>query len=178
MASIHIAKPAAGEHLEYYTRYIDLVPGADAMPALRSQIGETLGLVSGLSDAAALHRYAPGKWSVKQVVGHLCDGERVFGYRALRVARGDATPLAGFDENAYAENGEFEARTIADLCHEFHAVREATLALFASLDPPRLARLGTANNAPISARALGWIIAGHELHHRKLLVERYGLRQR
>jgi hypothetical protein len=178
MTPIHIARPAAGEHSEYYARYIALVPGDDALPALRSQIGDTLRLVSGLGDEAALHRYAPEKWSIKQVVGHLSDGERVFAYRALRIARGDTTPLAGFDENVYAESGEFNGRSIADLCREYGAVREASIALFASLDPPRLVRVGTANNHPISARALGWILAGHELHHRKLLVERYGLGKR
>jgi hypothetical protein len=176
MASLHITRPGAGENLPYYDRYIALVPGDDALPALRTQLGETLRLVAGLDDPAALHRYAPGKWSIKQVVGHLSDGERVFAYRALRIARGDATPLAGFDENVYAESGRFDERPIADLCAEYRAVREATVFLFAGLDPDRLARSGTANGAAISVRALGWIIAGHELHHRRLLIERYGLK--
>ncbi len=122
-----------------------------------------------------MHRYAPGKWSVKQVVGHLCDGERVFAYRALRFARADRTPLPGFDETLWVPEGNFDARPIDDLALEYRAVRSASIALFASLAPEALARIGVANDTPMSVRALAWTIAGHELHHRGLLIERYGL---
>ena len=175
MAPIRIFRPQPDEYAPYYARYIELVPGDDALPALRSQIEGTLQLLSGLSDAAALRRYEPGKWTIKQVVGHVCDGERVFSYRALRIARGDQTPLPGFDENAYAARADSDARPIAHLCHEFGAVRAATLALFDSLGAEALARRGTASNAAVSTRALAWMIAGHELHHVKILRERYGI---
>ncbi len=170
-----IGRPGADEHIEFYGRYIRLVPGDDVMPALRGQIGETLRLVSGLPEERALHRYAAGKWSVKQVLGHLADAERVFSYRALRFARADATPLAGFDENAYVPAGAFDARPLDDLVEEYRVVRQASIALFGSLDQEAQLRRGKANDAPVSARALAWIIAGHELHHRALLRERYGL---
>lgn len=173
MARAHIPKPQTDEYAPYYSRYIELVPGDDALPALRSQIEVTLRLLSGLSDAAALHRYESGKWTIKQVVGHLCDAERVFSYRAVRIARGDQTPLPGFDEKSFAEHGDFDARMIAGLCQEFGAVRAATLALFGSLGAEALARRGTASNAAVSTRALAWMIAGHELHHVKILRERY-----
>jgi hypothetical protein len=170
-----IGRPGADEHIEYYGRYIGLVPGDDVLPALRSQIGETLRLVSGLSDERALHRYAAGKWSVKEVLGHLADAERVFSYRALRFARADATPLAGFDENAYVPAGAFDARPLEGLVEEYRSVRAASIALFGSMDEEAQLRRGQANDAAVSVRALAWICAGHELHHRALLRERYGL---
>ena len=170
-----IGRPETGEHLEYYSRYIRLVAGDDALPRLRDQIGQTLRLLSGLSEERALYRYAPGKWSVKEVVGHLSDGERVFTYRALRFARADATPLPGFDENVYVPAGRFDARPLADVADEYRAVRAASIAMFASLDQDALLRRGVANGDSISVRALAWICAGHELHHVALLRERYGL---
>jgi len=112
---------------------------------------------------------------VKEVVGHLSDSERVFAYRALRMGRADTTPLAGFDENAYTPAGRFDARPLADILREYESVRAASLALFGGLDEEALLRRGTANGKEISVRALAWIIAGHELHHRRLLVERYGI---
>jgi len=174
-ATLAIPRPAADEFFEYYGKYIDRVPGDDAMPALRDQIGDTVRLLRPLAESKALHRYAPGKWSVKEVVGHLADSERVFAYRALRVGRGDSTPLAGFDENEYVPAGRFDARPLADVVHEFELVRAASLALFQGMDEEALLRRGTANDKKISVRALAWILAGHELHHRKILIERYGL---
>jgi len=140
---IRITKPQAEEHAEYYARYIKLV-GDDALSALRAQSASTPRLLSGLSEAQAMHRYAPGKWSVKEVVGHMIDGERVFSYRALRVA-------------------------------DYQTVRAATVALFSSFEEEALVRMGTANDQPISVRALAHMIAGHELHHVAILRERYGL---
>ena len=169
-----IARPAPGEFVEYYGKYIALVPGEDAMPALRGQIQETVHLLTPLDESKAFHRYAPGKWSVKEVVGHVSDSERVFTYRALRMGRADTTPLAGFDENAYTPAGRFDARPLADILREYESVRAASLALFGGLDEEALLRRGTANGKEISVRALAWIIAGHELHHRRLLVDRYG----
>jgi uncharacterized damage-inducible protein DinB len=142
---------------------------------LEDQGRETQQLLAGVSDAKALHRYAPGKWSVKEVVGHVTDTERVFCYRALRFARADDKPLQGFDENAWVPAGRFDARSLEDLAGELDAVRRATIALLRGLDTEALARRGTANNNPISVRALAWIIAGHERHHVGILHERYGI---
>lgn len=170
-----IARPAPDEFFEYYGKYVDLVPGNDALPALRDQIAETARLLKPLDEAKALHRYAPGKWSVKEVVGHLSDAERVFAYRALRMGRGDATPLSGFDEKAYVPAGGFDARPLAEILREYEAVRASSLALFQGMDREALYSRGTANGKQISVRALAWIMAGHELHHRGLLVDRYGV---
>jgi hypothetical protein len=171
---IRIPKPQPEEHHEYYARYIKLV-GDDALGALRAQSASTPRLLSGLSEAQAMHRYAAGKWSVKEVVGHIIDGERVFSYRALRIARADTTPLPGFDEEAWVPAAHFDRRPMPDLVADYQTVRAATVALFASFDEDALTRIGTANNQPISVRALAHIIAGHELHHVGLLRERYGL---
>src|SRR4029077_14980404 len=156
--------PRPEEHHEYYGRDLKL-PGDDALAALRAQSASTPRLLSGLSEAQALHRYAPGKWSVKEVVGHVIDAERVFGYRALRIARADTTPLPGFDENAWVPAGHFDRRPMIDLVAEYQAVRAATVALFSSFEEEALTRVGTANDSPISVRALAHIMAGHELHH-------------
>ena len=168
-----ISRPAAAEYDPYYGRYIEKVPEGDLLRTLETQARETQALLAGLSDARALHRYAAGKWSIKQVVGHVADTERVYAYRALRFARADATALPGFDENAWVPAGTFDARSLADLAAELGAVRGATLALFRGLDAAALARRGTANDAAVSVRAIAWIIAGHERHHVALLHERY-----
>lgn len=170
-----IARPTPDEFLPYYGKYIAKVPGDDARTALADQIEASLGLLAPLSDAQALHRYAPEKWSVKQVLGHLIDSERVFGYRALRFGRADATSLPGFDENTYVANARFDALPFADLLAEWRAVRASTCALYAGFDAEALLRRGTANDGVASVRALAWIVAGHELHHVSLLRERYGV---
>jgi hypothetical protein len=174
-SAVAISRPATGEFNPYYGKYIDKVPGDDALPALESQIGQTLALLGSLDDTRALHRYADGKWSVKEVVGHITDAERVFSYRALRFGRADRTPLPGFDEGIYVPAGRFDSRPIRDLTSGLRAVREASLDLFRSLDAEALGRSGVASDSPVSVRALAWIIAGHELHHAALLRERYGL---
>jgi uncharacterized damage-inducible protein DinB len=176
MLTTTIARPAADEYAPYYGRYIDLVQGDDGVSALASQITDTAELLGRVDEQRATHRYAPGKWSVKQVVGHLADAERVFSYRALRFARADETPLPGFDENTYAERGDFDRRPLRELVLELRAVRAASIALFGALAPDAALRRGTANNTPMSVRALVWTIAGHELHHRRVLKERYGLK--
>jgi len=168
-----IPRPPAAEYAPYYARYIDKVPEGDLLRTLENQARETQALLAGLSDAKALHRYAPGKWSIKEVIGHVTDTERVFSYRALRFARADATALPGFDENAWVPAGRFEARSLKDLAAELDAVRRATIALFRGLDAAALARRGTASDNAVSVRAIAWIIAGHERHHVALLHERY-----
>jgi uncharacterized damage-inducible protein DinB len=168
-----IPRPDASEHLPYYARYVDLVPDGDLLQTLGTQLAETLTLVRGLPEEQGGHRYAPGKWSIREVLGHVIDTERIFAYRALRIARGDGTPMEGFDENAYAAASDADARTLADLADELEHVRLANIAFFRALTDEALARRGTANGAEVSARALAWILAGHELHHRALLRERY-----
>jgi len=173
MTTATIPRPEPSEYVPYYETYISKVPKGDLLQALEDQRRETQQLLAGLSDTKALHRYAPGKWSIKEVVGHLMDSERVFCYRALRFARGDGQPLPGFDEKAWVPAGQFDARSLQDLAAELDAVRRATIAFLASLDPGALVRRGTANNNPITVRALAWIIAGHERHHVAILRERY-----
>lgn len=168
-----IPRPDASEHLAYYSRYIDLVPDGDLLQMLRAQLDDTLALVRGLDEAHGGHRYAPGKWTIREVLGHVIDTERIFAYRALRIARADQTPIEGFDENAYAQNAGADARTLADLADELEHVRLGNLAFFRALDDAALARRGTANGAEVTVRALAWILAGHELHHVTLLRERY-----
>jgi DinB superfamily len=173
--STRIARPDSSEYLAYYGKYIERVPGDDALAPLAAQIEDTLRLVRGLDEERARHRYADGKWSVKEVIGHLCDGERVFAYRALRFGRADTTELPGFDENLYVPAGGFDRHPIAALASEFESIRRSTLALFRGFDEAALVRQGRANGHPVSVRALAWIIAGHERHHAGLLRERYGL---
>ena len=173
MSAPRIPRPGAGEHDPYYSKYIELVPGDDAFPPLERQLDASLALLAPLDEARALHRYAPGKWSVKEVVGHLADCERVFAYRALRFARADATPLPGFDENAYVPAGRFDRLPLAELLDDWRAVRAASIRLFRGLDDEALTRRGLANDSPITPRAVAWIMCGHELHHRALLRERY-----
>lgn len=168
-----IARPPDGEYLPYYGKYISLVPEGDIVETLRAQIGDTLALLRGIREESASYRYAPGKWSIKEVVGHMADVERVMAYRALRVARDDKTPLPGFDENAFVPAANFEERSLASLAHELTQVRAATVAFFETLNPVAATRRGTANDATITARALAYIIAGHERHHVALLKDRY-----
>ena len=171
---VRIDKPELDEHIPYYGKYIALV-GDDALAAMRAGSAGTPRLLSGVTEPQALFRYAPGKWSVKEVLGHIIDGERVFGYRALRFAREDTTPLPGFEENEWVPAGRFDRRPLQDIVAEYAAVRAATLAMFSSFDEDALLRRGRANDAEVSGRALAHIIAGHELHHVGLLRERYGL---
>ena len=175
MATTLSPRPAPDEYLAYYERYITLVPDGSLVDTLVDQHRDTIRMLREVSDDRGLYAYAPGKWTIKEVIGHLSDAERVFSYRALRFARGDGQPLAGFDENAYAPAGRFNERPIGDLVDEFQAIRAATVHLFRYLNDEELARRGIANNNPISVRALGFVIAGHERHHAKLLRERYGL---
>jgi len=166
-------RPAGDEYAAYYQRYIDQVPPGDVLKGMESQFADTLALLRSLSESRGDHRYAPEKWSIKEVVGHLCDSERVFAYRLMRVARGDPTPMPAFDENEYVRQANFGARTLADLVGEFERVRGATRALVAPLDDGFMERRGTASGHTISARALAYIVAGHERHHVKILRERY-----
>ena len=170
---LFLERPAADEFNPYYERYIARVPDGDFVELLARQADETLALLRELPDNAADRAYAEGKWTVKELIGHVCDAERIFAYRLLRIARGDQTPLPGFDENAYAPAGQFGERTLASLLEEFAAVRAATITLVAGLPTDGWLRSGTASGWAVSARAVAYILAGHELHHRAILIDRY-----
>ncbi len=168
-----ITPPETTEYSPYYGRYISLVPGRDLTAALESQTVHTLPVLLGVSEEMSLHRYAAGKWSVKEVLGHLIDAERIFTYRALRFARNDQTPLAGFDQDPYVASAHFDTRLWNDLVAEFEHVRRSTILFFRSLTPEEALRSGTSDENPITVRALGYIVAGHELHHMAILRDRY-----
>jgi len=165
-------RPQSDEYNPYYDRYISLVGSEDIILLLERQAAETATLFHSAS-ARADFRYAPGKWSVKEMLGHVNDTERIMVYRALRVARGDKTPIEGYEQDDYVRNGNFGRRTLADLIEEFADVRTATVSLFRHLDAETGLRRGIANKNEISARALAYIIAGHELHHRRVLKAKY-----
>jgi hypothetical protein len=169
-----ISRPQTGEYNPYYDRYISLVPSDDVVGLLERHAPETVALFQS-ANAKADFRYAPGKWSVKEMLGHINDTERIMTYRALRVARGDQTPIAGFEQDDYIRDGNFRSRTLADLIEEFVAVRQATVQLFRHADNETGARRGVANGDTISVRALGYIVVGHELHHRNVLRANYGI---
>lgn len=173
--SASVARPVRSEYDSYYDRYIALVPEEDVLIALDQQLADTLILLRGLSEQHGAFRYEAGKWSVKEVLGHMIDVERIMAYRALCIARNDRTPLSGFEQDDYVENGGFDKRSVANLGREFEQVRRSTISLFRNLEPEAWQRRGTANNVDISVRALAYVIAGHELHHKAVLKERYAL---
>ena len=166
-------RPAPTEHAEYYANYISKVPGTDVFGVLESQRLQMLQLFTGRSERDGNFRYAPGKWTVKEVLGHITDTERIFSYRTLRIARGDKTPLPGFEQDEYVRDGAFGERTLRDLAEEFGAVRIASIALFRSLNEAAWERRGVADQKEVTVRALAFITAGHQMHHRIILEERY-----
>jgi uncharacterized damage-inducible protein DinB len=168
-----IPRPEPNEYAPYYARYISQVPGSDILTTLESQRRQTLLLLSGRNEADGNFRYAADKWSAKEVLGHVCDAERVFAYRALRIARADRTPMEAFEQDDYVRNGPFANRPLAELIEDYIAVRRATLTLLRNLDEPAWMRRGIANNNEVSVRALAYMIAGHEIHHRQILEEKY-----
>lgn len=173
MTSHLIARPGPDECAPYFAQYLAKVPEGDLLDILESQWEELGCLLEELDDEAADYRYAEGKWSVKELLGHLLDAERIFAYRLLCIARGEQAPLPGFDENAYVAKGGFAARPLEALLEEYDLVRGSTLALLRGLDEASFDRRGTSNKNPVSVRALAWILAGHEHHHMSVLRERY-----
>jgi hypothetical protein len=171
--SFVIARPEPGDYAPYYDRYISQVKGEDILGTLDQQRRETMLLLSGRDEEDGDFRYAPGKWNAKEVLGHVCDAERIFAYRALRIARGDETPLPGFEQDDYVRNSPFANRPLADLVEDFIAVRRATLSLMRNFDEAAWGRRGMASDNPVTVRALAYIIAGHEVHHRRILKEKY-----
>lgn len=168
-----LIRPDADEYAPYYGRYVSLLGDGDILVLLRRRREELNALLGSLDESRALHRYAPGKWSVKEVIGHLTDAERVFAHRALRFARSDQTPLPGFEENDYVRAARFDRRTLASLLAEYNAARASHLLFFEGLDEEAWMKRGTANDVPFTVRALANIIAGHDLHHQRILAEHY-----
>ena len=170
---LKVARPQAGEYAPYYERYISLVEGNDILATLDGQRRQMMLLLSGRDDADGSFRYAPEKWTASEVLGHICDTERIFAYRALRIARADQTPIEGFEQDDYVTNGPFLRLPLAEIIEDYIAVRRATLTLLRNLDEPGWARRGIANKNEVTVRGLAYTIAGHELHHRRILEEKY-----
>ena len=175
MSRKRIPPPEADEYAPFYAGYVALIRERDPLGVLKRQAPVLRSVCVGMHEAEAVVQYAPGKWSIKEVLGHLSDTERVLSYRLLRISRGDPTPLSGFDENAYVEAGGFDQRPLRALLGEFESVRAATLRLVEAVPPEAWMRRGVANGFPVSARALAFILAGHVEHHFGILRERYRL---
>lgn len=167
------AKPEANEYASYYEKYVSLIDDDDVIAVLESQLDATVACLRGLSEEQGNYAYEPGKWTIKELVGHVNDGERIFAYRAMCIARGDKTPLPGFEQDDYIAGANFNAQTLADLTTEFELIRRSNLAMLKQFSDEAWVRQGTASNNPITARALVYIIAGHEAHHINILRSRY-----
>jgi uncharacterized damage-inducible protein DinB len=166
-----ISKPTGSNG--WLDKYMNLVTEEDLITGFKNQTGQSLQFFSGLTEEQLLHRYAEGKWNIKEIILHLIDTERIFSYRALRFARFDKTELPGYDENLYASNSKATERSIRSLLEEYAVVRTATVALFSNLDSSVLENKGVANGVEMSVSALGFAILGHERHHLKIIEERY-----
>ena len=166
-------RPESSEYPAYSEPYIAKVPNGDLIKIMQATHRETQAYIGALTDEQVQYRYAEGKWSIKEIIGHLSDAERIFAYRALRFARKDTTDLSGFDENVYVPASNAHNRSIFELLAEFTVVRAATLALLSSFTDEMLLQRGTANGKAVSVRALAYIICGHEMHHLAVIKERY-----
>jgi hypothetical protein len=166
-------RPEPTEYAAYYEKYISLVPEGDLGEMLARQIDESLTVYRGVSEEQSRFRYEPGKWSIKQALGHVADTERVFAYRAFAFARGEKATLASFEQDEYAALADSDARTWTSLIEELKSVRAGSVSLFRSLSDEALMRQGIASNNPVTVRALGFMIAGHERYHLSILKERY-----
>jgi hypothetical protein len=172
-SALTISRPEPSEFAPYYERYISLVPGDDILGALDSQRRQMLLLLCDKEDSDGDFRYAPDKWSAKEVLGHVCDTERIFAYRAFRISRGDRTPIEGFEQDDYVRYGPFANGPLAEVIEDYIAVRRATITLLRNLDEVAWTRRGIANKNEVSVRAIAYTLAGHELHHRRILEEKY-----
>lgn len=169
-----LERPSTDEYFEFYRTYVAKVPDGDLLDTLRTQGDRIVAAFTGIPDSLETFAYAPGKWTVREVLGHISDAERVFTYRALSIARADTTPLPGFDENQWAVHSNAGSRSLQALVDEFAKVRAATLALFDGFTADMGGRIGNASGKDISVRAIAWIVAGHAEHHLQLFEERYG----
>ena len=165
-------RPDTTEYAPYYERYVSLVTG-DVAAVLGSQTTRLQDMITAMPEEKGEFRYAEGKWSIKELLSHLIDGERIFAYRALRISRGDETPIEGFEQDGYIENAHSNQRSFAEILEEFSLLRRANMILFKNLSDEDWSRLGTASDATVSARALAYIMAGHIEHHLGILKERY-----
>ncbi|HTM88116.1 MAG TPA: DinB family protein [Terriglobales bacterium] len=172
MSSFRTTRPQASEYSAGLESYIRRVPEGDIVDLLEKQIEETLAFVRPLSEREATSRRKPAEWNIKEIVGHLCDAERLMSCRALRFARGDAQPIPGWEQDDYVRESNFSARTLQDLAEEFEHLRRANLALFRSFPAEAYGRRGVANGKEVSVRALLYVIAGHERHHLEQLRQR------
>jgi hypothetical protein len=168
-------RPGADEHARFYDSYLEQVPDGDVTLTLERQGGELVALLGTMRADRETYAYEEGKWSVREVVGHLVDCERMFAYRALHIARGDPAPLPDMDEKLWAGSSNAAGRSLGDLVDELAAVRRATITLLRGLAPEAWARRGVASEREVTVRALAWIAAGHAAHHQAILVDRYGL---
>lgn len=166
-------RPAIGDYAEYYQKYIDLVKGDDIFRILVEQNMESQNVLNSFSESKGNYRYAEGKWTVKEVVGHMMDVERIFAYRALCIARGENKPLPGMDQDVYVANGNFNKRQLFDLNYEYRLLRESNILLFGGFDKSVLQNRGTASGHEVTVLALMFMTAGHEKHHLNVLMERY-----
>jgi len=167
-----MARPDSSEYALPYEKYISLVPEDDVLEAMSAELVAPLSFLAGVPESEACVCHSPYTWTIKQVVGHLIDCERVFGYRALRFARGDSTPLPGFDENDYANAAHHDGIPLADLVAEYATLRRSHIAFFEHLPEEAWQCRGTANNAAVSVRALAYILVGHERHHAAIMRKR------
>ena len=166
-------RPSKGDYNEYYQQYIDQVKGDDIFRILIEQNLESQNVLNSFSESKGNYKYAEGKWTVKQVIGHLMDVERIFAYRALCIARGETSPLPGMDQDTYVANGNFNKRQIFDLVYEYRLLRESNILLFGSFDKSVLQNRGNASGYEVTVLALMFMTAGHEKHHLKVLTRKY-----
>jgi hypothetical protein len=169
-------RPEPSEYDVFYAGYIGRVPETDVLPVLEAQVDEIRRLAAAVPKEKESYRYAPGKWSVRQIFGHLSDTERLFGYRAACIARGDRTPLPGIEQDEYVEAARFDEIPLVDLADELIHLRLGNLPTFRRLEPEEWSRKGTASGRPITVRALAYLLAGHIRHHVGVFDERYGIR--
>jgi len=170
-----VERPAEAEYASFYGKYLALVPEDDLLAVLAAQPEWLRGTLAGVTGERESHRYERGKWSVREVVGHITDVERVMGFRAFCISRGESAPLPGFDENAYVARSPYDSRPLSELVDAFGRVRESNLTVFRDLDAGAWKQRGIANGSPVSVRALAFILAGHARHHVGVLEQRYGI---
>ena len=168
-----MTRPTPTDYAAPHAGYVDLVDEEDILSAMEQQSSATQKLLASLDEPRAAYRYGEGKWSIKEVIGHMVDAERIIAYRALAVARGDTQPLPGFDEELYVANANFDDWKLGDLAEQYAVVRRSNIVFFKNLRPEVWDRRGTANNFPVSVRGLAYVIVGHERHHVQVLRERY-----
>jgi hypothetical protein len=166
-------RPEISEFDPYYNTYVSLIDGDNVLPVLESQPEHFRSIFNGISEERGRFAYAEGKWTVKELLSHIIDGERIFAYRVLRISRGDETPIEGFEQDGYIENSNANGRSFSELLEEFDLLRRSNMLMFRSMSPDTYRRMGTASEKPVSVRALAYIMAGHVEHHFRILQSRY-----